>query len=110
MITWACDAIRIAWADFYVQPTREIAVVGGRTDVATRRLLEIVHARFIPNKVLALVEPGTTDAMLAERRIPLLKGKTRIDGKPAVYLCENYVCEQPVTDGAALGRLLDNGR
>ena len=105
----ACLNLLVA-ADFYVQPTREIAVVGGRTDVATRRLLEIVHARFIPNKVLALVEPGTTDAMLAERRIPLLKGKTRIDGKPAVYLCENYVCEQPVTDGAALGRLLDNGR
>ncbi len=30
--------------------------------------------------------------------IPLLAGRTPIDGRPAAYVCRGFVCERPVTD------------
>ena len=94
-------------ADFYLQPTREIAIVGRPDDADTQRLLELIHGRFIPNKIIALAEPDGPAGEAAGKRIPLLSGKTMLSGKATVYVCENYACKQPVTDAAALNRILD---
>jgi uncharacterized protein YyaL (SSP411 family) len=39
--------------------------------------------------------------------LPLFTGKRTIDGKPTAYLCQNYVCELPVTNVDALAAQLD---
>ena len=93
-------------ADFYLHPTREIAIAGRRDDARTQRFLEIIHSRFIPNKVLALVEPDGAASRAAVERIPLLSGRTMISGEATAYVCENYACERPVTDEAALKKIL----
>ena len=34
--------------------------------------------------------------------VPLLAGKTLVDGEPAVYRCERFACQLPVTDPALI--------
>jgi hypothetical protein len=70
--------------DLYFSTPRELAVIGPPdSDVARREL-----APFDPNAVIAF---GPSDD------VPLLRGKGRVDGRPAVYICENFACRAPVT-------------
>src|SRR5581483_378950 len=81
-----------AWAlcalDLHFAAPREIAIVGAPGDEVARAAL----AGYDPNAVVAF---GPAED------VPLLEGKTKIDGKPAVYVCERFACQVPVTDPAA---------
>ena len=77
---WALCAL-----DLYLSPPRELAVVGPVDSAVARAAL----APFRPATVVAV---GPSDS------IPLLAGKTLVDGKPAVYVCERLACQAPVTD------------
>ena len=87
--------------DGYLAPSQEIAIVGAREDAATQALLAEVRRHYLPHTVVALKEPEEQETML-----PLLQGRTLVDGKPAAYVCENFACKLPVTDAAALAQLL----
>ncbi|HJU37553.1 MAG TPA: thioredoxin domain-containing protein [Gaiellaceae bacterium] len=81
---WALCAL-----DLHLSPRRELAIVGGPdTDVARAAL-----RGFDPDGVVAF---GPADD------VPLLEGKTLVDGAPAVYVCERFACRAPVTDAARL--------
>jgi uncharacterized protein YyaL (SSP411 family) len=43
------------------------------------------------------------DSANVSGQIPLLEGRTAIDGKPTAYVCENFVCNRPVTTAEQLG-------
>jgi uncharacterized protein len=70
--------------DLHFSPPRELAVIGPPDSEVARREL----APFDPNAVIAF---GPSDD------VPLLRGKERVDGRPAVYVCESFACRAPVT-------------
>ncbi len=91
--------------DFNTTQTTEIVIVGDPSAPATKELWEEVHDRYIPNVVLAGADkkqdsPATT--LLADREL--------IGGVPTAYVCENYVCQLPVTNRIELAKLLDARR
>jgi uncharacterized protein YyaL (SSP411 family) len=90
--------------DAFLAPSQEVAIVGDPADGTTQALLAEVRGRYLPYTVVALARPGE------ESMLPLLQNRGLVDGKPAAYVCENYVCRLPVTDGEALARLLDGKR
>ena len=79
--------------DFLVHPPKEIVLAGYPESSDTRRLLDALHSRFVPNKVVAVLDPA---ARAPEKRIPLLAVKTLLDGKAAAYVCRNFACRTPV--------------
>ena len=88
--------------DFLLSTPKEIAIAGQRESEDTQTALTAVHSRYIPNKVLALASDGEDVSDL----IPLLEGKTQVDNKATIYVCENYTCQAPTTDVEELGELL----
>jgi len=83
--------------DFYLGQPKEIAIVGKEGSSETQQFLSTIHRHFVPNKVLALLEPER-DKDETEQLIPLLKDKSMLDGKTTVYICQDYVCKAPTTD------------
>jgi uncharacterized protein YyaL (SSP411 family) len=78
--------------DLWLSPPREVAIVGNVASPVART-------------ALAPFEPRTVVAVGPSEDVPLLGGKTLVDGKPAVYVCERFVCRAPVTEPAQLATL-----
>ena len=93
--------------DFYLSTPKEIAIVGDIEDPVTRALLRTVHGGCLPNKVLAGVSPEAAHVG-DSASTPLLEGRGLVDGKPTAYVCQNYVCQLPVTDPESLARQLED--
>jgi uncharacterized protein YyaL (SSP411 family) len=89
--------------DFHLAPKVEVALIGP-TREGLAPLAREVFARFLPNRVVAVMAPP--EARTAEG-IPLLEGRGPVEGKPTAYLCRDYVCELPTTDPVALAAQLD---
>jgi uncharacterized protein YyaL (SSP411 family) len=81
--------------DFHISPTREVALVGD--DLA--ELASVMREKPRPHLVLAGGPEGSDQP-------PLLAGRTRVDGKPAAYVCQNFTCQLPVSDPSELKRQL----
>jgi uncharacterized protein len=71
--------------DLYLAPPRELAVIGKPDDEIAKAAL----AGFDPDAVVAF---GPADD------VPLLAGKDFVDGLPALYVCERFACQAPVTE------------
>jgi hypothetical protein len=81
---WALNAL-----DLYLSTPKEIAIVGPPDSEVAQAALR----PFDPNAVVAF---GPADG------VPLLEGKSPVEGKPTVYVCERFACKSPVTDPAGL--------
>ena len=81
---WALNAL-----DLYLATPRELAIVGPPESA-------VAHAALAPFEPNAVVAFGPAEG------VPLLEGKGLVDGKPAVYVCERFACQAPVTEAAAL--------
>jgi uncharacterized protein YyaL (SSP411 family) len=85
--------------DFHLRPTREVALVGEPAGIA--ELAAVVREAFRPHLVLAGGSGADGSAL------PLLEGRTPVDGRAAAYVCENFACRRPVTEPGELRTMLD---
>jgi uncharacterized protein YyaL (SSP411 family) len=65
----------------------EVAVVG---PAGPDRDALAARARRVPGAVVVVADGPRDD-------VPLLSGRTAVDGRPAAYVCRGFVCERPVT-------------
>ena len=93
----------LAAAEFALFPPKEVALVGDPASAATRALADATLRPFLPGKVVVLHDPADETPAI---RSPLLEGRTAIGGAPTAYVCQQYVCQLPVTDVAGLQRQL----
>jgi len=93
--------------DFYLGPTKEIAISGQTRDASTQGLLAAIRERYLPNKVVGVIDPNAKDAGEIVRMIPLLASRPMLNDMTTAYVCENFVCKLPVTSVSALEQLLE---
>ncbi len=86
--------------DFALSRPKEIAIIGDPAGPETRALLEVVGRSYRPNQVLALERPGEVPS------VPLLEGRTPVNGHATVFVCEHFACRLPVTEPEELASLL----
>ena len=79
--------------------------MGPPEDAAAKALLDTVHGRYLPNKIVAGYDPNADGF---EQDLPLLEDKGMVAGLPTAYVCQNYACQQPVTEPEALAAQLDS--
>jgi len=83
-----------------ITPAIEVAIVG---DTATTEpLRREVLGRFVPASVTVTASAGTGADLT-----PLLADRPMLRGEATAYLCEEFVCREPVTDPARLRDQLD---
>jgi len=82
---WLCGA------DFAVGPTREVAIIGDSHRSETKELLNTLWKTFRPRQVTAISDyPPEPDAPA------LLKDRPLLNDLPTAYVCQEFVCLQPV--------------
>jgi uncharacterized protein len=83
--------------DFYLASVREVAIAGAGDDAGAAALAQVVRGAYRPHVVVA---GGIADG------VPLLEGRSPVDGRAAAYVCEHFACQAPVTDPDALATAL----
>jgi hypothetical protein len=83
---WLCAV------DFAIHPAFEVAILGPAQDERTQALVDALWEAYRPSILTALsAYPPPPNSP------PLLHDRHMIDNKPTAYVCQNFVCQLPVT-------------
>ncbi|HKY53076.1 MAG TPA: thioredoxin domain-containing protein [Anaerolineales bacterium] len=88
-------------ADFALSNVKQVAVVSESDGHHTRELIQVIESTYRPNMIVAASPyPPSNEAP------PLLMDRPLKNGQPTVYVCEGFVCKNPVTESSELEELL----
>lgn len=88
-------------ADMALGNTKQIAVMYKADGEAASELIKVIRSKFRPNMIIAASTYPPSDVAPA-----LLHGRPTKNGKPTVYVCQGFVCKNPVTTASELEKLL----
>jgi uncharacterized protein YyaL (SSP411 family) len=89
--------------DFYLSPPMEVAIVGSKDSTPAQELLHALCTIYLPSKVVAAYDPKDRTKHTS---LKLFQNRSMVDGKPAVYVCQNFTCDTPITDPEVLASKL----
>jgi hypothetical protein len=96
----------LAAVDFSLDKPKQIIIAGQLQAPDTHAMLRAVHGRFMPNKILLLMDGGEGQDYFS-RHLPFVKSMTSLNKKATAYVCENYTCQLPTTDLPVMVQLLE---
>jgi uncharacterized protein YyaL (SSP411 family) len=82
--------------EFAMERTREIVILGDERG----EFRKTIWSRYLPNKIVLFGNDEEASGL------PLFEGRTAIDGKPTAYVCQDMVCQRPVTTNDELDEQL----
>jgi hypothetical protein len=105
--TPAYSSVMLTALNFRLGPTQEIVIAGVADAQDTKQMLNLLGGKFLPNAVVLLHEQGKK-GLAIERIVPFIKNQTAMEDKATAYVCENYVCNQPVNNIEDLEKLISS--
>ena len=95
----------LAACEFAAGQPREIILAGERDSAAMQALLRELHRRFVPNRVVLLVDSAEAREALTAG-IPSIASMQPGDGGAAAYVCRDFTCQLPVSEPAKFAELI----
>jgi len=93
-------------ANWLLQPTREIVIVGTRGESSTEAMLSAVRKASLLQTVVLYKSEGDSTAIT--RLAPFLKHMPLVNEHATAYVCQNFTCREPLTDVAELQAILSS--
>ncbi|MBC8377924.1 MAG: thioredoxin domain-containing protein [Planctomycetes bacterium] len=84
-------------ADLWLGARSEIVIAGKIRSDQTQQILRDIRGHFLPRTVVLVRDPETNADKL-DQIAAIVKAHEPIEGKVTVYLCEDFVCKQPITE------------
>ena len=91
--------------DFSARGKQQIVLAGDKESPEFQALVAVVHRRLLPYATVIHADGAEGQAWIGEKNAAIA-AMHPVAGKPAAYVCENYTCQAPVTDAAALEKIL----
>ncbi len=94
-----CPSLLTALAEMQ-HPSALFALVGDPEEEECKRMIDAIRERYLPGSVLAVAEGEKA------LKIPVLKGKAKLEGRPTLYPCFGMLCLDPIIGYDALKETL----
>ena len=91
--------------EFLLGEPREIILAGQRDTPEMQALVRELHVRFVPNRVVLLVDSPDAQQALSSG-IPSIESMHPLEGRASAYVCRNYTCQLPVSEPAKFAELI----
>ena len=95
----------LAACEFMRSEPRQIVLIGARSEPEMREMLRTIYSRFVPHKMVLLVDGDAMRRALAGW-IPTIAEMHKLDSRATAYVCQDYACQLPVNETGDLARLL----
>src|SRR5574337_1109610 len=86
----------LAVADLILEGPVELALIGSPGEAGFESLRREVGRHYLPKRIIAHHDPTAGKPP----DFPLVKGKGLVGGRAALYICQNFTCQAPITDPA----------
>jgi uncharacterized protein YyaL (SSP411 family) len=100
----AVPQMLVAYA-FTLSKPKQVILVGEKSAPDLAELTRVLHARFVPDKVVLLLNGDEARKAIAGY-LPVAETMVKVGGKATAYVCENYACKLPTSDAAKFAELL----
>jgi len=84
----------------------EVAIIGDVSASDTAALLGVYRKAYRPFSVIAVAGAKRVD----DKKVPLLHGRTKLDGRATAYVCRNFACRAPTTEATEFASQLDSSK
>jgi len=88
----------------YLGGLKEVAIIGKKNDMSTKKMLKTIRSQFFPNAVFAFSYEDEVSKKITD--LPLLAEKKILGGKATAYVCRLGTCLTPVNTSEDLVNLL----
>ena len=95
--------------DFALGPAYELIIAGDMKTPATKKMLNLARAEFIPNKVVVF-RAVNQESPEIDGVAPFVTNYQSIQGQTTAYVCRNFNCSLPTIDPGVMLNLLDVGK
>lgn len=90
--------------DRHLGPSHELVLVGDLSREDSKNAVAALHSRYLSRAVIAARDSSSNDASgsRSSRLDEVFLGKQSPDGRPVLYVCQNFACQEPAVGFASI--------